>query len=132
MCNAPAGTKNHYFGRRYNETRPSRARQPRGFNRCGKATKIGSFARADAPLDALAHLGAAEVLVPSDHPAHHGGAEARIQGARPVLAGVVASAGHRYQRSAGRPHLHRPSIDLRRLKVGGNPLKMPRILQHIE
>ncbi len=36
--------------------------------------------------------GAPEALVPSAHSAHLGGVEAALMGARPVLAGVVASA----------------------------------------
>ncbi len=39
----------------------------------------------DRHLDARHHPGAPEALVPSDHPAHHGGAEAIDQGTRPVL-----------------------------------------------
>ncbi len=70
-----------------------------------------------------------------DHrPTHFVGAEAVIPGAAAApQAGAVASAGLVLPTdSASRPHLHRPSFDLRRLKVGGNPLEMPRILQHIE
>ena len=59
-----------------------------------------------------------------------------LWGARPVLK-LALGLGIQTRDSDGRPHLHRPltrqpSVDLRRLKVGGNPLKMPRILQHIE
>ncbi len=65
------------------------------------------------PLDALAPIGAPEALVPFDHPAHHGGAEAhcRARGpSQPVLwPRQIGTHG------TGRPHL--PAIIAQRIIV---------------